>query len=706
MLAACSNDPIEADGVKTPGQQSGNITFSAPASHTPNTRVALDGDMAGREITEEAETRTTIGNDGLTTHWNADDKVWVYMSVGEEYPTLEQYAIESIDTETGEATFTGGHSWGGEEGTPHHFRGCYLGEDVTVSALDWEAQTFSGPAAVQTQPGAASSHIGAGSILVVRPHTVRQPADTEFTEALQLRFRNAYPLLEFRFNAYDADVTIEYIEIESALETQVPLSFERVLFDIGNSEGHSEFTGDGEARYSIRLDVDHSGGNAYVPTTTAGGYFSARMQIIPGDHTGTDALKITVKTNKSETPHVFTRNGAKLEAGKRYTITRTLPTVWDGTSTTEPVSDGNTYYISTAAELAWAAANAGSLDYFNGKTLIQTADIDLGSHQWIGFGALSYSFKGTYDGGGNKVLNLKYENFSESYSGFFRWSSGIIRNLHVTGSVTGHNNTGGICGENLGTITGCSFSGVVMDDYTTAGGICGDNNGGTISDCVFSGSVTSAGVTGGICGHSRNNSIIANCLNTGNVHGNGNSSTAGICGSSAGNSVITGCGNTGTVTIIAGSVGNLGGICGMNNNATIRSCWNTGSISAIRRAGGICGDNWGDISGCWNTGSISGEFIGSICGTNNTTISSCYWGGDSAALDGYYGNSGTFTDCYRLGESDGAGGVRWPSADASKGWGIYIDDTTTPPADGYYWKSLGEWNGGNPIYPKLYWEED
>jgi hypothetical protein len=44
------------------------------------------------------------------------------------------------------------------------------------------------------------------------------------------------------------------------------------------------------------------------------------------------------------------------------------------------------------------------------------------------------------------------------------------------------------------------------------------------------------------------------------------------------------------------------------------------------------------------------------------------------------------------------GGSNWPTNTAQ--WG-----TGDGSGDNKYWKSLGGWNGGNPVYPKLYFEE-
>jgi hypothetical protein len=41
----------------------------------------------------------------------------------------------------------------------------------------------------------------------------------------------------------------------------------------------------------------------------------------------------------------------------------------------------------------------------------------------------------------------------------------------------------------------------------------------------------------------------------------------------------------------------------------------------------------------------------------------------------------------------------WPILAAHQQWG-----TGDGSGDGKYWKTLGNWNNGNPVYPKLWYE--
>jgi hypothetical protein len=113
------------------------------------------------------------------------------------------------------------------------------------------------------------------------------------------------------------------------------------------------------------------------------------------------------------------------------------------------------------------------------------------------------------------------------------------------------------------------------------------------------------------------------------------------------------------------------------------------------------------IIACYNTGSVSGntEYIGGICGksfsANNTvfsdnTVSACFWKDipdDNAdygiVINGFSGAEPSDEGTAIFDNS------AWPTESTHLQWGT---------GDGKYWKSLGGWNNGNPVYPKLYFE--
>lgn len=309
-------------------------------------------------------------------------------------------------------------------------------------------------------------------------------------------------------------------------------------------------------------------------------------------------------------------------------------------------SEADAYVISSAADLAQLTANVNAKTGYDGKYFKQDIDIDLNgaNYNWTPMGEYpNIFFKANYDGGGHKIINLKVmDSRSTSYciGGIFTCTGGdiIIKNIHVSGDVSGSYKVGGICGGmGVGVrtalkISGCSFRGNVKGDIA-AGGICiGENT------------------------------------------------------------IITACANYGTV------VGSRGGGIAANttDNVIIAGCYNAGAINATstNQSGGIIATG-GTIVGCYNTGVIGGRQTNSIA------------------------NSATVTDCFTAVEYGGTtsgvtvfGSSAWPAyTDSNSPW--YVD----PNPDGSYtnngatfsnckfWKSGGGWNGGSPVYPKLWWEE-
>lgn len=168
-------------------------------------------------------------------------------------------------------------------------------------------------------------------------------------------------------------------------------------------------------------------------------------------------------------------------------------------------------------------------------------------------------YTGTFDGQGHTIYGLYCEIIDvsvrgQAYAGLFRYIGigGKVQNLNVKDSFvsasSGTSIAGGICGQNNGAISGCTFSGSVSASgsaSSTAGGVCGENN-GAIENCRNDGSVTASNATsrkaGGVCG--LNADTVRNCLNTGKVTASGSSGIAyagGVCGNINPNTTVTNC---------------------------------------------------------------------------------------------------------------------------------------------------------------------
>jgi hypothetical protein len=173
-------------------------------------------------------------------------------------------------------------------------------------------------------------------------------------------------------------------------------------------------------------------------------------------------------------------------------------------------------------------------------------------------------------------------------------SNGPIRNCYATGQVTGgtgSSSTGGLCGYNSYEISDCNASGSVSG-YDYIGGLCGKNYHNSINNSYATGPVSGHDYLGGLCGYNYDNATIANSYASGFVTGNNY----------------------------------LGGLCGQNYSGLISNCYATGFVSGNNYIGGLCGGNSDSISNCYAIGLVSGyNFLGGLCGGSYGPISNCYF---------------------------------------------------------------------------------
>lgn len=249
------------------------------------------------------------------------------------------------------------------------------------------------------------------------------------------------------------------------------------------------------------------------------------------------------------------------------------------------------YTIYTAKGLAWIAYQTisnSAISGFQGKTVLLANDINLddgtvsgynntvnSTNSWIPIGLVSYGFKGTFDGQGYSISNLKI-NTSSGYQGLF-----------------GAADVGAVI-KNVGISSGSVESGGYAAGIVAIGGFA------SIINCYNNASIKGKWV-GGITGMSYN--LISSCYNTGTIESTDEAST-----------------------IIAGIVGYLG--LG-NTSGSAVNCYNAGLVSGSSIVGGIAG--YGDyirsMLNCYNTGTIaginSGGILGSFDGSGHHEVNNC-----------------------------------------------------------------------------------
>ena len=304
--------------------------------------------------------------------------------------------------------------------------------------------------------------------------------------------------------------------------------------------------------------------------------------------------------------------------------------------------------VSTAKELkAFAdAVNNGSTIGTSSvearsARVLQTADIDLtGIDDWTPIGnnvSSSNYFQGSYNGNGYTISNLKIKS-GESHRGLFGWVNGessstpaVLTGIHlrnvdievshnsdiscgaIAGSISSkavitfcsaqgeiktdmnqqsNNHSGGITGENKGTISYCradvkvtaSSDANMNNKECNAGGIAGTNT-GTILACEASGSEVSAKASnanaraGGIAGMAYGSSYIASCASeVGKIIANTSGIEAyagGVVGYKYG--VLYSSYARGDATAEGASTNMVGAIVGYNNLSDTNLCIGTGA---------------------------------------------------------------------------------------------------------------------------------
>lgn len=303
----------------------------------------------------------------------------------------------------------------------------------------------------------------------------------------------------------------------------------------------------------------------------------------------------------------------------------------------------------------------------------------------------------------------------------------------------------GIAGEHLKSIFDCNNYGKIEGTVGAAGIVIGRCN--KISNCKNFGSIKGSEYLAGIGGAKE----IENCTNTGNLKGTTNTNGYGIglasnkiencqnigtfsggfkecSGITRNTPFIYGCLNTANITATDNAAGiaiHISRVGTGGGDIIISNCYNTGNITSTVNGGisaGIAGyvalesiapaANIIEVKNCYNTGSIycsASGYAGGLFGmlliplaTHTISISGNYWrdnAGDNAeySIGGYASPSsaGVFSPA-NIG-ANLFSATSWPSS--AEGWLIGSG------SGGAYWKSLGSWNSGSPVYPKLWFED-
>ena len=293
-------------------------------------------------------------------------------------------------------------------------------------------------------------------------------------------------------------------------------------------------------------------------------------------------------------------------------------------------------------------------------------DLDLGQNKNFGpIGGEKNPFKGTFDGSGKMIKNLKIQRPDEYGVGFFGYAQegSVIRNVRLQNiDIVGKQWVGGLLGVNLHKeITEAYFDAKAKSDagkeeaWKEYGDIFEKRNryGGKIEASYVAGKVVGEHNVGGLVG--LNDGTIEASYAKGKI--NGNDVLGGLVGA-----------NIGTIktSYATGKVegeGNVGGLVGVNNG-TVQTSYATGKVNGKENTvGGLVGGNGGRIKFSYATGKVVGKFVvGGLVGVNGGRIEFSYVTGDVEGKRDFIGglvgwNHGTIKTSYATGEVLGERGV-------------------------------------------------
>ena len=303
---------------------------------------------------------------------------------------------------------------------------------------------------------------------------------------------------------------------------------------------------------------------------------------------------------------------------------------WTGSGT-----EADPYVITTAEQLAVLATAVNSGTAYSGTYFKLGNDITVAD--WTPIGQKkndNNKFAGSFDGNGRTVTINGISNSLDSafggYAALFGAIKGAtIKNVTVTGTISGADVAGVVGQMNGGTVENCVNKATVTGTKKAAGIVVYTKNSGSavIKDCVNYGEIKSTGDrAGGIVNLVQIATEVLNCKNYGAVTSEATSTYAagGIVGwvgleQSGAQFKIDGCENTAAVSGKGAAGGILGGASG--SVGTVSSCINSGTVTLSGTAGtsnehanigGVVGQGHTDMEGLTATGNTStGALAGS-----------------------------------------------------------------------------------------------
>jgi len=248
-----------------------------------------------------------------------------------------------------------------------------------------------------------------------------------------------------------------------------------------------------------------------------------------------------------------------------------------------------------------------------------------------------YGFKGSFDGRGHVISNLRIDAPEVGGVGLFGVVSkgkvvsnielrnvhtngragtgtvvgsnfGTVYNCHATGKVDGMFAIGGLVGANAGNIS-YSHADVNVNGQMAVGGLVGDQN-ATVFASYATGDVSAGRGAGGLVGLNTRGRVVSSYAK-GNV--SGGKDIGGLVGLNT-DALLE---NSFAAGDVSGTEINAGALVGFNSNSRIRNAYATGTVSGAAAVGGIAGNNNGSVQQTWIASRVTGsQEVGSVVGKN------------------------------------------------------------------------------------------
>ena len=276
---------------------------------------------------------------------------------------------------------------------------------------------------------------------------------------------------------------------------------------------------------------------------------------------------------------------------------------------------GETYYLSNAKDVV-ALQNLVNSGVDTTDVKFELArDIDMSGIDFRGIGVDEQnSFKGTFDGCGYVISNLKVKT-TANYTGLFGCTNkASISNLGLENcDMSGNGYIGGIVGLSISSKISNSYCSGVVSGSNYVGGVVGESRSSHIKSLYFKGEVVgTAGNVGGISGCLRVGGTFENCYSEGFVTGGG-FDTGGLAGANFDgvqvNKSFSSCDVVGN-----SSVGGLIGCAG----APLRNSFFVGKVSGKRDVGGLVGFNQTSLDTCACSTSSYSQTVGDVSWVKDT----------------------------------------------------------------------------------------